>query len=129
MRATISTQMRSDVNRMWTEFLKADFLTSASAAALYFTPKDGHASPTTREVGDTYVLTLSAFRVLPLGRHFIEVKVMDAGAGEICTQSEHPERGRFDHSGFTTAVHQSGFQIIDETSLLGSFGFVAATAV
>jgi hypothetical protein len=26
------------------------------------------------------------------------------------------------------AIRQSGFQIIDEASLLGSFGFVAATA-
>lgn len=41
---------------------------------------------------------------------------------------EHPEGGRFDHAGFTKAIRQSGFQIVDETSLLGSFGFVAATA-
>jgi SAM-dependent methyltransferase len=41
---------------------------------------------------------------------------------------EHPEGGRFDRAGFTKAIRESGFQIIDETSLLGSFGFVAATA-
>jgi hypothetical protein len=88
MRATISTLMRSDVSRMWTELLKPDSLTRVSAPILYFSPQDGQALPTTWEVGGTYALTLSAFRVLPLGRHVIEVKVLDAEAGEIYTH-EH----------------------------------------
>ena len=41
---------------------------------------------------------------------------------------EHPEEDRFDHAGFTEAIRQSGFEILDETCLLGLFGFVAAKA-
>jgi hypothetical protein len=91
--ATIATLMCSDVNRMWTELLKTESLTKVSAPILYFTPQDGQALPTTWEVGDTYALTLSAFRVLPLGRHVIEVKVLDAQAHEIYTH-EHGSLAR-----------------------------------
>ena len=93
MRATISTLMCSGVNRMWTELLKPDSLTKVSAPILYFTPQDGQPLPNTWEVGDTYALRLSAFRVLPLGRHVIEVKVLDAQAREIYT-NEHGSLAR-----------------------------------
>jgi hypothetical protein len=73
---------------MWTELVKTESLVRVSAPILYFAPQDAKPLPTTWEVGGTYPVTLSAFRVLPLGRHVIEIKVLDAEAREICT-NEH----------------------------------------
>jgi hypothetical protein len=88
VRATISTLMRADVDRMWTELVKTESLVRVSAPILSFAPQDGKPLPTTWEVGGTYPVTLSAFRFLPLGRHVIEIKVLDAQAREIFTM-EH----------------------------------------
>lgn len=93
MRVTVSTLMPTDVDRMWVELLKTESLTRVSAPILYFTPQGGWRVPTTWEAGGTYPLRLSAFRVLPLGRHVIEVKVVDAEAREIYT-NEHGSLAR-----------------------------------
>jgi hypothetical protein len=88
VRATISTLMRADVDRMWTELVKTESLVRVSAPILSFAPQDGKPLPTTWEVGGTYPVKLSAFRFLPLGRHVIEIEVLDAQAREIFTR-EH----------------------------------------
>ena len=117
MRATISTLMRSDVDRMWTELLKPGSLTRVSAPILYFTPQDGQPLPTTWEVGGTYALKLSAFRVLPLGRHVIEVKVLDAEAREIYT-NEHGSLARIWNHRIRLGAHtESTVEYTDEIEI------------
>ena len=78
MKATISTTMPTSIPYMWDELQKINSLMQVASPLLTFKPQNGQALPETWEAGKTYALELAAFNVLPLGKHTIEVKKIDA---------------------------------------------------
>jgi hypothetical protein len=88
MKATISTIIQTDLNRIWDELQKTSSLIKVASPILVFHAQDGKPSPATWEAGQTYALDLRAFHILPLGKHYIDVKEINAVKREIFT-NEH----------------------------------------
>jgi len=63
---------------MWDELQKINSLMQVASPLLTFKSQNGLALPETWEAGKTYAFDLVAFNVLPLGKHTIEVKKIDA---------------------------------------------------
>ena len=90
MLATISSRMPTDLDSIWAELQRSRTLRRISAPVLTFAPLEGHDLPERWEVGIRYPLRLSAFGVVPLGDHVIEIVRIDRAQGLI----ESREQGR-----------------------------------
>lgn len=83
MLATITSRMPGDVDTMWTELQRSRTLRRISAPVLTFAPLEGHDLPERWEIGVRYPLRLTAFGMVPLGNHVIEIVRIDRAEGLI----------------------------------------------
>ena len=83
MKATISTIIKTNADRMWKELQKTSSLVYVASPVLIFKSQDGGPLPSTWQIGKEYHLKLYAFHLLPLGRHRIILKRIDAKKMEI----------------------------------------------
>ncbi len=83
MKAIISTIMTVKADRMWKELQKTSSLVYVASPVLIFKSQDGAPLPSTWQIGKEYRFKLYAFHLLPLGRHRIVLKRIDAKKMEI----------------------------------------------
>lgn len=88
MKATISCMMMVSIETIWEELQKIDSLMEVASPILYFSNQNGEELFERWEVEQKYSFDLFAFKIVPLGKHVIEVKSIDSQNKEIRTH-EH----------------------------------------
>jgi hypothetical protein len=78
MKATISSIMHANGDKMWEELQKSSSLMYVASPIIKFKSQDGSELPAEWEVGKKYSLKIFAFYIIPLGKHNIVVKSIDA---------------------------------------------------
>ncbi len=85
MKARISSVIATAADRMWEELQKPASLLFVASPILIFKPLNGTELSGIWQLDRLYKLRLSAFGIIPLGRHSIIVKTIDPEKKEIFT--------------------------------------------
>jgi hypothetical protein len=117
MKATISTTIPANANRMWQELQKTRSLMAVASPILVFRPQKGQQLAATWEVGQNYTLDLFAFHVLPLGKHYINVKQIDAQKREIYTNEHGSLTKAWNHRIRIEPLNESVLRYTDEIEI------------
>mgnify|MGYP006961701803 FL=1 len=88
MKAHISTIIHTNENQMWEALQKLSSLVYVTSPFLVFKSLDGGELPDKWELEKEYAFYISAFHIMPLGKHYIVVKIIDAEKKEILS-NEH----------------------------------------
>ena len=73
MKAKISTNIKTNENRMWEELQKVSSLIHVASPILKFKPQKGNSIPEKWSLGTEYKFRLSFFGIVPLGDHVIKL--------------------------------------------------------
>jgi len=112
MKATISTIIHANGNKMWEELQKTSSLMYVASPILIFKSQDGRELPSKWEVEREYPLKVYTFNIVPLGKHYIIVKRIDAKNKEIFTNEFGSLTKTWNH---LVRVHVLGENIIKYT--------------
>jgi hypothetical protein len=83
MKATISSIIYANADKMWEELQKSSSLMYIASPIIKFKSQDGSELPAKWEVGKKYSLKIFALHIIPLGKHYIVVKSIDAKSNQI----------------------------------------------
>jgi hypothetical protein len=83
MKAHISPFINANENTMWEALQRTSSLVYITSPFLNFKSLDERGIPEIWDTGEKYAFRISAFYILPLGRHYILVKKIDSKKKEI----------------------------------------------
>jgi len=117
MKAKIATTLSTSEARMWEELRKISTLMHVASPILIFRPRDEEELPEQWEVGKQYSLCMSAFGIIPLGKHSIVVKRIDPVNREIETHESDTLTKTWDHLLRVTKIDESRVRYTDEVEI------------
>jgi hypothetical protein len=117
MKATISTVIHANGDTMWEELQKTSSLIYVASPIIKFKSQDGAELPPKWGVGREYPLRIYAFHIIPLGKHYIVVKSIDAKNKEIFTNELGSLTKTWDHLVSVERLNENMIKYTDEIEI------------
>lgn len=102
---------------MWEELQKTSSLMYVASPILIFKSQDGKELPEKWEVEKRYALRISAFGIVPLGKHYIVVKRIDSNRKEIFTNESGALTKTWDHLVRVEKIDEETVRYADEIEI------------
>ena len=103
--------------KLWEKLQKISSLTYVASPILVFRPRGGKALPEKWEMGKKYALSLYAFGFIPLGKHDIAVRKIDAAGKEIATNESSSLARTWDHVIRVEKISEDAVKYTDEVEI------------